>query len=327
MTESSETRRSADLLLGPLGYGAANVGNLYRAMTDDDAWAVLDAAWESGLRYFDTAPHYGLGLSERRLGAFLATKPRAEFVLSTKVGRLLRPSPDTADQLDDAHHFAVSAGLRRVWDFTAAGVRRSLEESLSRLGLDTVDILYLHDPEEDDLGPAIANGVPGLVALRDEGLVTAIGVGSKSTAALLAGVRTGGLDLVMIAGRYTLLEQPASDKLIPACRAASVGVVAAAVFNSGLLSSSHPGAGARYEYGDVPAHVLQRAQRIEGICAEYGVALPVAALQFPLEEPAVQAVVVGAGEPGQVRENVARISAAVPHELWERLRAEGLVKT
>jgi D-threo-aldose 1-dehydrogenase len=327
MTESTDTSTAADLRLGPLGYGAANVGNLYRAMTDDEAWAVLDAAWESGIRYFDTAPHYGLGLSERRLGAFLATKPRDEFVLSTKVGRLLRPSPDTADQLDDANLFAVPAGLRRVWDFTAAGVRRSLDESLGRLGLDAVDILYLHDPEEDNLGPALANGVPGLVALREEGLVTAIGVGSKSTDALLAGVRSGELDLVMIAGRYTLVEQPALDELIPACRAAGVGVVAAAVFNSGLLSSSHPGAGARYEYGDVPTDVLQRAQRIEAICAEYGIALPVAALQFPLREPAVRAVVVGAEEPGQVRENVERIGAAVPVELWERLRAEGLVKS
>lgn len=327
MTDPTHPRTSADLRLGPLGFGAANVGNLYRAMTDDDAWAVLDAAWEGGIRYFDTAPHYGLGLSERRLGAYLATKPRGEFVLSTKVGRLLRPSPETADQLDDAHHFAVSAGLRRVWDFTAAGVRRSVEESLGRLGLDAVDILYLHDPEEDDLGRALANGVPGLVALREEGLVTAIGVGSKSTDALLAGVRSGDLDLVMIAGRFTLVEQPALDELIPACRAANVGVVAAAVFNSGLLSSPDPGAGARYEYGAVPADALRRAQRIEAICAEYGIALPVAALQFPLQEPTVRAVVVGAEEPGQVRENVERISASVPVELWERLRAEGLVKT
>jgi D-threo-aldose 1-dehydrogenase len=327
MTEATGTRTAADLRLGPLGYGAANVGNLYRAMTDDEAWAVLDAAWESGIRYFDTAPHYGLGLSERRLGAFLATKPRDEFVLSTKVGRLLRPSPDTAEQLDDAHLFAVPAGLRRIWDFTADGVRRSLDESLGRLGLDAVDILYLHDPEEDNLGRALANGVPALVTLREEGLVTAIGVGSKSTDALLAGVRSGELDLVMIAGRYTLVEQPALDELIPACRAAGVGVVAAAVFNSGLLSSARPGAGARYEYGEVPTDVLQRAQRTDAICGEYGIALPVAALQFPLREPTVRAVVVGAEAPGQVRENVERIGAAVPHELWERLRAEGLVKT
>ncbi len=193
--------------LGRLGYGAADLGNLYRAMSDDDARAVLEAAWESGVRYFDTAPHYGLGLSERRLGSFLATKPREQVVVSTKAGRLLRPSPETADRQDDAHGFAVPASLRRVWDFSAAGIRASLEESLEGLGLSRVDILYLHDPDEHDLAADLATAVPALAALRDEGLVDAIGIGSKSTEALLAGVRTEALDLAMVAGRYTLLEQ------------------------------------------------------------------------------------------------------------------------
>ena len=325
-SEPGVARTAADLHLGPLGYGAANVGNLYRAMTDVEAWAVLDAAWENGIRHFDTAPHYGLGLSERRLGAFLATKPRSDYVLSTKVGRLLRPSPETADRLDDAHGFAVPASLRRVWDFTENGIRSSLQESLERMGLDAVDVLYLHDPEEDNLAPALENGVAVLVALRDEGLVTAIGVGSKSTDALLAAVRTGVLDLLMVAGRYTLVEQPALDELIPECRAGGVGVVAAGVFNSGLLSSSRPSAGARYEYADVPADVLERARRIEDVCAAYGVALPVAALQFPLREQAVRCVVVGAGQPRHVRENAERVRAVVPHELWDRLASEGLVR-
>jgi D-threo-aldose 1-dehydrogenase len=326
MAEPGPPGIRADLQLGPLGYGAANVGNLYRAMTDDDAWAVLDAAWQSGIRYFDTAPHYGLGLSERRLGAFLASKPRGDYVLSTKVGRLLRPSPETADRLDDADHFAVPASLRRVWDFTEEGIRSSLEESLERLGLDAVDILYLHDPEECDLQGALASAVPALVALREEGHVAAVGVGSKSTEALLAGVRTGALDLVMVAGRYTLVEQPALDSVIPECRAAGVGVVAAAVFNSGLLASPRPAADARYEYGDVPAEILQRTRRIEEVCAEYGVALPVAALQFPLQEPVVRCVVVGGAEPGHVRENAERVRAEVPDSLWVRLATEGLVR-
>jgi D-threo-aldose 1-dehydrogenase len=310
-----------------LGYGAANVGNLYRAMTDEDAWAVLDAAWESGIRYFDTAPHYGLGLSERRLGSFLATKPRADYVVSTKVGRLLRPSPETADLLDEANQFAVPASLRRVWDFSAGGIRASLEESLERLGLSGVDVLYLHDPDEHDLTADLSTGVPALAALRDEGLVTAIGIGSKSTEALLAAVRTGALDLAMVAGRYTLLEQPALDELIPACRAAGVGVVAAAVFNSGLLSKPRPQAGARYEYGEVPAELLERARRIEDVCARHGVALPEAALQFPLQEPAVRCVVVGGATPAHVRENAQRLRAGVPEALWHELAAEGLVRT
>jgi D-threo-aldose 1-dehydrogenase len=311
--------------LGRLGHGAANVGNLYRAMTDEEAWAVLDAAWESGIRYFDTAPHYGLGLSERRLGAFLATKPRTDYVVSTKVGRLLRASPETADRLDDANQFAVPASLRRIWDFSSDGVRASLEESLERLGLLEVDVLYLHDPDEHDLAADLSSGVPALAALRDEGLVTAVGIGSKSTAALVAAVRTGSLDLAMVAGRYTLLEQPALDELIPKCRAAGIGVVAAAVFNSGVLSTPQPGA--RYEYGAVPAALLERAQRIAAVCARHGVALPEAALQFPLREPVVRSVVVGGATPAHVRENAQRLEAEIPEALWEELAADGLVRT
>jgi D-threo-aldose 1-dehydrogenase len=298
-----------------LGHGAANIGNLYRPMSDEDAWAVLDAAWEAGVRYFDTAPHYGLGLSERRLGPFLATKPRGEYVVSTKVGRLLRPSPETADRLDDENQFAVPASLRRVWDFSAAGIRASLEESLARLGLDAVDILYLHDPDEHDLGPDIASGAPALAALRDEGLVAAIGIGSKSREALVTAVRTGALDLVMVAGRYTLLEQ--AGEVVAACRDAGVGIVAAAVFNSGLLSTPQPGG--RYEYGAVPPELLARARRLAGICERYGVALPEAALQFPLREPAVRSVVVGAASADQVRENARRLEVAIPEAVWDEL--------
>jgi D-threo-aldose 1-dehydrogenase len=311
--------------LGRLGYGAANLGNLYRAMTDADARAVLEAAWESGIRYFDTAPHYGLGLSERRLGSFLATKPRADYVVSTKVGRLLRPSPETADRLDDANQFAVPASLRRVWDFSAGGIRRSLEESLERLGLSAVDVLYLHDPDEHDLAADLSTGVPALAALRDEGLVTAIGIGSKSTAGLLAAVRTEALDLVMVAGRYTLLEQPALDEVIPACRAAGAGVVAAAVFNSGLLSTPRPGR--RYEYGAVPADLLERTRRIAEVCERHGVTLPEAALQFPLREPVVRSVVVGGATPAHLRENARRLEARIPEALWHELAAEGLART
>ena len=298
-----------------LGLGAANVGNLYRAISDDDARAVLEAAWERGIRHYDTAPHYGLGLSERRLGAFLATKPREEYVISTKVGRLLRPSPETAGRLDDENQFAVPASLRRVWDFSAGGIRASLEESLERLGLERVDVVYLHDPDEHDLAADLATGIPAVAALRDEGLVGAVGIGSKSAEALTAAVRTGGLDLAMVAGRYTLLEQ--ADELVAACRAAGVGIVAAAVFNSGLLATPH--LGGRYEYGAVPAEVLERARRIADVCERHGVTLPEAALQFPLREPAVRSVVVGAASPEQVRENVRRMQVEIPEALWDEL--------
>jgi D-threo-aldose 1-dehydrogenase len=295
-------------------------------MTDAQAHDLLQAAWDCGIRYFDTAPHYGLGLSERRLGAFLASKPRSDFLLSTKVGRLLRPTraaPGTRGT-DEAHDFVVPADHERVWDPSAAGVRRSLEESLQRLGLDRVDVLYLHDPEEHDLDPALATGVPGLVALREEGLVDAVGVGSKSTAALLAAARTEALDLLMVAGRYTLAEQPALAELLPLCRRLDVGVVNAAVFNTGLLATHRPTSQDRYEYGTVPDGLLARVRSIAAVCEELDVDLPTAALQYTLREPVVRTVVVGAATPSQVRQNAERMRRPVPEALWQRLAELGL---
>ncbi|MCO1657756.1 aldo/keto reductase [Pseudonocardia humida] len=313
-----------ELRLGPLGFGGANLGNLFAPMTDDGAAELLQAAWDAGIRYFDTAPHYGLGLSERRLGRFLAGKPRAEYVVSTKAGRLLRPSPGTAGERD-ADLYDVPADVERVWDFTADGVRRSLAESLERLGLDRVDVLFLHDPEGAGLEGALATGVPAVVALREEGLVDAVGVGSTSTGALVAAARTGALDLLMVAGRYTLLEQPAAAELLPECRERGIGVVAAGVLNSGLLASPRPGEGARYEYLEAPAGVLARARRLADVCDGFGVELPAAALQFPRREPSVRSVVLGAGSAAELRETVDRAHAPVPDALWEALAAQGMV--
>ncbi|MHB1171612.1 MAG: aldo/keto reductase [Lacisediminihabitans sp.] len=312
---------------GRISYGAANVGNLYRALTDEDAMAVLEAAWDVGIRYFDTAPHYGLGLSERRLGAFLRTRSRDEFIVSTKVGRLLRANPEGEGLLDDANDFAVPATLKRVWDFSADGIRRSLDESLTRLGLDSVDILYLHDPEKNDVGLAAAlnDGIPALVGLRNEGLVSAIGIGSMSVAALDAAVRSDALDLVMVAGRFTLIDQPALESVIPDCRDRLVGVVNAAVFNSGLLAKPTPDPTARYDYGAVPPELFARTTQIAGICSEFGVDLPTAALQYTLREPAVRTVVVGGKNPGQIRQNAERMSADIPEALWASLADQGLI--
>ena len=312
-----------NLTLPRLGYGAANVGNLHRAVTDDEATAVLEAAWDSGIRYFDTAPHYGLGLSERRLGAFLRTKPRGDYVLSTKVGRLLRPNPEGAGGLDN--DFAVPADLRREWDFSAGGIRRSLEESLERLGLDCVDVLYLHDPERHDLAAGLDSAIPALGALRDEGLVSAVGVGSMSTPALLACASTGAIDLLMVAGRYTLAEQPALAEVVPACRRHGVGIVSASVFNSGLLATDDPGSGARYDYGTVPPELLARVRAIADVCHEWGVPLPTAALQYTLRDDTVRSVVVGGSRVAQVVENSQRMSAPVPPGMWTALAERGLV--
>jgi D-threo-aldose 1-dehydrogenase len=315
----------AALRLGTLGFGAANLGNLYREVSDEQAWAALDAAWAAGIRYYDTAPHYGLGLSERRLGAFLATKPRDEFVLSTKVGRLLRPNPGHDDELDLANDFAVPAALKRVWDFSADGIRTSLDESLERLGLDRVDVLFLHDPDKHDLDAADREAYPAMMALRDEGRVDAVGVGSMSVDALTRAARTEGLDLLMVAGRLTLAEQPAAAEVVPAALDNGIRLVAAGVYNSGLLATNAPSADGRYEYGGVPPALLAHVQQIAAICARHGVALPVAALHYTLRIEPVVSVVFGSGKPEQVAQTARRLAEPVPEELWTDLAAAGLI--
>lgn len=315
-----------DLQMPALGYGAANVGNLFRELTDDEAWAVLDAAWESGIRYYDTAPHYGLGLSERRLGAFLRTKPRDEFVLSTKAGRLLRTNPaHEPGGLDTANDFFVPDDLQRVWDFSDAGIRASLDESRERLGIDRIDIVYLHDPERHDLDLALAEAFPALEALRAEDAIGLIGVGSMVSDALARSVREADLDIVMIAGRYTLLEQPAAADVLPACVERGTGAVAASVFNSGLLAKSEPVRGDRYEYGGVPDEIWDGLQRIVAVCAAHDVALPAAAIQYPLRSSVVQSVVVGSSRPEQVRQNADLAVAEIPEAFWDDLTADGLI--
>ncbi|TFC74020.1 aldo/keto reductase [Cryobacterium sp. TMS1-20-1] len=310
---------------GRLGYGAANVGNLYRAITDAEASLILGAAWDAGIRHFDTAPHYGLGLSERRLGAFLATKSRDEFTVSTKVGRLLRPNPEGAGRLDLDNDFAVPAELKRVWDFSPDGIRSSLDESLERTGLDRFDVVYLHDPERNDLQDGLDRAIPALVGLRAAGLVRRIGVGSMATAALLACVQTGALDLIMIAGRYTLADQSALAEVVPACRHYGVGIVNASVFNSGLLATDRPGSDARYDYADVPVELLARVQRIAAVCQDFGVSLPAAALQYSLRDNMVRCVVVGGSSPHQLAQNAQRMAEVIPSELWQRLTEQNLI--
>ncbi len=327
MSETFARARSL-AAFGALGLGSANAGNLFTAMTDEDAHALFEAAWDAGIRHFDTAPHYGIGLAEERLGAFLRTRPREEFHLSTKVGRLLVPNEDFAGEPDPYEHFAVPATRRRVADYSADGIRRSVEDSLTRMGLDRVDAIYVHDPEQhgdDNTVPFLESAVPAACALRDEGLVGHAGVGTGSVPAARGAVAIGGLDLLMLAGRYTLLEQPAHPELLEECRAAGVGIVNTAQFNSGLLATADPGRNAHYEYAAVPPDKLERAIRLAGVCREHGVELPTAALQFGLQHPQVVAVVMGAATADQVRENVARLDQTVPDQLWEQLRQEGLI--
>jgi D-threo-aldose 1-dehydrogenase len=309
--------------LTELGLGMAQFGNLYRETTDAEAAGALAAAWDSGTRYFDTAPHYGLGLSESRAGALLAEHPRTDFVLSTKVGRLLVANPAGAGTLDD-EGFAVPATLRRQWDFSRDGVLRSIEESLARSGLDRIDIAYLHDPD-DWRDQATDEALPALAELRDQGVIGAIGAGMNQSAMLAHFIRHADVDVVMLAGRYTLLDDEASADLLPLAVERGVGVVIAGVYNSGLLAADRPAADGKYNYQTAPAALVQRARRIADVCADHGVTLPQAAIAYPLLHPAVVSVVVGARTDEQVRGNVARYRAAVPAELWDELRATGLL--
>ncbi|GIJ26777.1 oxidoreductase [Micromonospora qiuiae] len=311
--------------LTELGFGASQGGNLHRVTTDEEFGAAVDTAWEAGVRYYDTAPHYGLGLSERRLGAALRHRPRDEYVVSTKVGRLLVPSPQDA-QLRDPGGFDVPASHRRVWDFSRDGVRRSIEASLDRMGLDRIDIAYLHDPD-DHWEPAATQAVPALIELRDQGVVGAIGAGMNQSAMLARFVRETDIDLVMCAGRYTLLEQGAADDLLPAAETCRVGVVIAGVYNSGLLSRDHPPDDAHYDYRQAPRELIERARRIAMVCETYGVTLPQAALAFVRRHPAVISTVVGVRSGAQMAETVRRSAAAVPEELWAALSSAGLLAT
>lgn len=311
--------------LGQLGFGAAGLGNLFRAMDDDAAAATLAAGWDAGIRYFDTAPHYGLGLSERRVGAFLQGRPRSEFTISTKVGRLLDPVENPTGARDD-EGFDVPADHRRRWDPSEAGIRRSIEQSLERTGLDRIDIAYLHDPDAYDLDAGIKQALPALEKLRDEGLVAAIGVGANSADALAACVQGADLDVIMLAGRYSLLEQPAAAALLPLCLERGVGVVNVGVYNSGLLARPVVPDDANYNYAPTPPEILAKAKALADCCIEFGVELPAAALQFARSHPAVCSVVVGASNPAQITETAARMSAAIPAELWTALVARGLLQ-
>ena len=306
-----------------LSLGCAQLGNLFREVPDEDARAAVEAAWDAGVRYFDTAPHYGLGLSERRLGAALAARARDDYVLSTKVGRLLEPV-DVVDGLDD-EGFLVPAAHRRRWDFTRDGIRRSLSESLARLGADRVDIVYLHDPD-DHWNEVVETGFPALAELRAEGAVTAIGAGMNQAKMLADLVRHADPDVLMLAGRYTLLEQDALDDLLPLCEQRNVAVVAAGVFNSGLLARPWPSDDARYEYGGAPPALVERARAIAKVCERHGTTLPAAAIAFPLAHPAVVSVCVGARSAEQMERNAALYRETISPDLWSGLKAEGLLR-
>lgn len=316
-----------------LGFGAAPLGNLYRAITDDDAAAVLDLAWAAGVRYFDTAPLYGLGLSETRLNRFLRGKPRGDYVLSTKIGRLLRATaPDKRDGF--GKWFEVPA-RNEVFDYSFDGVMRSLEFSLERLGLDRVDILYAHDLDvftqktqaalDARLAELMAGGYRALISLRDQGVIRAFGAGVNEWQSCQWMAERGDFDLFLLAGRYTLLEQAALDSFLPLCVQRGIGIVVGGPYNSGILATgARPGA--FFNYDPAPPDILDRVRRIEAVCTRHGVRMVDAAFQFPLCHPAVVSVIPGGQGTAEMTSNIAAAAAVIPSALWADLKAAGLMR-
>jgi D-threo-aldose 1-dehydrogenase len=294
------------LNLPRVGLGTGPLGGLFEPVDDDTARATIEAAWERGVRLFDTAPLYGSGLSERRLGAALRGQPRDSFVLSTKVGRLLRPGEP------DLLYFGTPP-LGPVFDFGYEATLRSLEESLERLGLDRVDVALIHDPDLH-MDEALVGACTALARLRDEGTIRAVGVGMNHVEPLLRFAREADVDCMLVAGRFTLLDRPALPELLPLCVERGIQVIAGGVLNSGLLAG-----GTTFDYRPAPPERVERTRELEAVCAGHGVPLAAAALQFPLRHPAVASVLIGARSAAEIENDLDLLELPIPDGLWDAL--------
>lgn len=311
-----------------IGLGGAPLGNLFAAVTDEEAHASLATAWDRGCRFFDTAPLYGYGLSERRFGDALRERPRDQYVLSTKVGRLLRPGMHGRDGTD----FKSPMPFHAQFDYSYDAAMRSIEDSLQRLGLDRIDVALIHDVGRDwhgDRQPAMfrqamSGAAKALAELKAAGLIGAIGLGVNESEVCEEALQEADFDCFLLAGRYTLLEQGPLDRLLPACRDRNVAIIIGGPFNSGLLARvGQPDA--TYNYGAVPTEIAQRALALHEACSQHGVPLAAAALQFPLAHPAVASVIPGARNAAEVESHWQWARLTIPSALWEDLRNRGLL--
>lgn len=315
-----------------LGFGTAPLGNLYRAVSDEDAHDVLQAAWDSGCRYFDTAPLYGLGLSEVRVGNFLRSKPRDQYVSSTKAGRLLKVCPP--ESRTGIGKFFDTPSRREVYDYSYDGVMRSFEASFERTGLDRFDILFCHDVDIFTHGSKEASdarieefmkgGYYAMLSLRDQGVIKAFGGGINEWQVCETLARRGDFDLFLLAGRYTLLEQEALASFLPLCTERGIGIVLGGPYNSGILARG-PSDDAQYNYSNAPKEVIDRVRRINAVCQRHGVKMIEAALNFPLRHPAVVSVIPGGQSVEEVRSNRDILGKDIPASLWSDLKSEGLM--
>jgi len=311
--------------LPPLGIGTAAIGNLYAPVSDAEAEDTIRAALEAGITYFDTAPHYGFGLAERRLGAALGD---ARVLLSTKVGRLLEPTAERGER----HAFVDADPYEPRFDYSADGVRRSHESSLDRLKRDRVDILLAHDlgrlthggEHERHMRAFLEGGYRAMRDLKEAGAIGAIGIGVNEIAVCLELIERVELDVILLAGRYTLLDRSAAEVLIPECDRRGIRLIIGGPYNSGILAQDDLSDSARlhYDYAQAPPDMIERAQRLAAVCARFGVALPAAALQFPLRDPRVATVIAGVARPSEVRDLITRAGAEIQDEAWAALAWE-----
>jgi D-threo-aldose 1-dehydrogenase len=318
------------LTVTKLGFGGAPIGNLFTAVTERDAAEALQASYEAGIRYFDTAPLYGHGLSERRSGKFLGRHPRASYVLSSKVGRVLEPATPAAIRNDG---YVATLPFSPRFDYSYDGAMRSVEESLNRLGTDRLDIALIHDVDvhthgdrqQESFDTAMKGAYRALSRLRDEGAVAAIGLGVNEWQVCVAAAEAGDFDCFLLAGRYSLLEQESLDRFFPVCAERGIGVIIGGVFNSGILATGAV-PGAKFNYRDAPPPVMDKVRRLEAVCAAHRVPLAAAALQFVAGHPLVSSVVLGMRSSGEVARNTALMRVAIPKDFWSELAAERLIR-
>ena len=312
MKHHEKVRLRTGVEVSRLSLGTAALGGLYTSVSDEDCTETILTAVDNGINFIDTAPHYGKGTSERRIGRALAGRDRSTLVISTKIGRLLVPS--TTD-IDDFFMDADNT-VERKFDFSASGVRQSLEGSLERLGIDSVEILFIHDPDQN-ADAAIIEAYPELDRMRSEGIIKAIGVGMNQCETPTRVIKETDIDMVLIAGRYSLLDQRALIELLPTAVERNVDIIAAGVFNSGILAN--PVKGATYDYVPASEELLAKAVRIREVLDGHQVSLTSAALQFPLRHPAVKSVLVGCRSAAEVKTNIDAFNAPIENKVWDDL--------
>ena len=312
MNHSQVVELKGGAQVSQLGLGTAQLGGLFSSVTESDGQELIDTAIAAGVTYFDTAPHYGKGIAEKRLGRYQAKYPRGSWVLSSKVGRLLVPTV----QEDDSFFLDADNSVERLNDYSESGIRRSFEDTLGRMGLDSIDIVYIHDPD-DYPDEAINQAYPALEKLRSEGLIKSIGIGMNFNEIPTRMINETDIDVVMNAGRYTLLDQSAAEHLFPMAARKGVSIVSVGVFNSGVLANPSPDS--HYFYEPAPAYIVARALELQSELQKFDVTLQQAALQFPLRQEVVKCVVVGCRSSESLLENITNFDLSIPDEAWEKV--------